>query len=167
MIFSVVVIGIFVAVSIYFYFRAESLYRQLMIVKKEAAEAKKESKHLTDAFAMMAKKHEEFAQSRYKKIKSLAKDEKHLQLLQPLLNNYSLIFRESIRGKGQLHKITQKCCENFDKGHYNQLTTYINRQQGEIKRAWSANNLKGFISLVEAMLVEFESDILPKADKTS
>ncbi|GLX78410.1 hypothetical protein tinsulaeT_17500 [Thalassotalea insulae] len=165
MVFSLVIIGIFVAVSIYFYFRAESLYRQLLIVKKDAAHAKKESKQMVDSIAVIAKKNEEFSVARYKRIKELVSDPAELELLLPLVNNFSMIFRESLRGKGQLHKVAKKCCDSYKPGHYKQLTTHIAKQDAQIKRVWSSNNLSGFIAFIEAMLIEHETKLIPSSDK--
>ena len=165
MIFSLAIIVIFVAVSIYFYFRAENLYRQLMLVKKEAAGAKKESKHLTDNIALLAKKQQDSAQHRIKRIKELVKDEQDVEILQPLINNYSAILLESIRGKGQMQKMAQKCCESYGKGHFKQLTNHIAKQEQHVKRFWSANNQNGFISFIEAMLLELESKLIPSSNK--
>ncbi len=167
MVFSLVIIGIFVAVSIYFYFRAESLYRQLLLVKKETTQVKKESKQMVDSIAVIAKKNEDFVRARYQRIKDLVSDQAELELLLPLINNYSMIFRESLRGKGQLHKIVKKCCDSYQQGHYKQLTTHIAKQDVKIKRAWGGNNFNGFVSFIEATLIEHETKLIPSSEQNS
>ncbi len=161
MIFSLSIIAIFVAVSVYFYFRAENLYRQLLIAKKEVTTVKKESKLMIDAFAKLAKKNEESVRTRAKRLQSLANEDKTLALLHPLINNYAMIFRESLKGKGNFHPIAQKCCENYKSGGYTLLTNYIAKHKdAQLKRFWSSNNIGGFVSFVDTVLVELETSYL-------
>jgi len=155
MVFSLSLIAIFVVVSIYYYFRAESLYRQLMVSKKELSQLKKDTKTMVDSLAVVAQKNEEFVKFRFNKLQN-KDDEESAALLIPLVNNYAGIFSESIRGKRKMHKIAQKCCENHQTGSYKKLTAYIGNQEAHIKRMWSSNNVNGFMSFMEAMLVELE-----------
>lgn len=156
MIFSFAIIALFVGVSIYYYFRAENLYRQVMVLKKDASKMKKESKLMVDAFALVAKKNEDFAKFRFKEYHERYRDQEFVDLLYPLFNNYATIFRESIRGNGNTHKIAQKCCESYKKGSYQALTAFIAKQDVHIKRAWGNNNINGFMSFIEAMIFELE-----------
>ncbi|MFT5295636.1 MAG: hypothetical protein ACI9YH_001651 [Colwellia sp.] len=55
MIFVLSILGIFIGLSIYFYFRAEGLQRDLFSVKKESNHAKKENKYYIDSMAIIAK----------------------------------------------------------------------------------------------------------------
>jgi hypothetical protein len=153
MFFSLVIIVIFVVISVYYYFRSEKLTAELKAVKKEASHIKKESKLMIDAFAVVAKKNEDFLDARFKAAQSQSTDNESVVLLTPLVTNYATIFRESIRGKGEMHKVVKKCCENFQPGSYKRLTTFINSQDAQVKRAWNSNNLKGFIVFMEAMIL--------------
>ena len=158
MIFSLVIIAIFVVVSIYFYFRSENLYRQLMAVKKESSTIKKESKLMAESFAIVAQKNDEFVKFRFSKQQKNNPNNEGIQLLQPVINNYADIFRECMRGKGNLHKIVQKCCENYQSGSYKLLTYYISNQDVHIKRMWTSNTINGFMSFIEAILLNLEKD---------
>jgi len=158
MLFSLLIIIVFVVISIYYYFNAEKLQYQLLVVKKEAALIKKESKSMTDSFAAIAKNNEEFVNFRFDKILETQKTNEVIELLKPLINNYSTIFRESIRSKGQTHKVAHKCCESYNGGSYKRLTVYIDKQDAHLKRLWKSNNLNGFMSFIEAILIQLEGE---------
>ena len=157
MIFSLFIVIVFVAVSIYYYFRSEKLDAELKSVKKEASNNKKESKILVDAFAVVAKKNEDFISFRFKAAQENCSDNELIVLLTPLVTNYAMIFRESIRGKDEMHKVAKKCCESYQPGSFKRLTLYINSQETHIKRAWSSNNLKGFIAFMEGMMLSMKA----------
>ena len=163
MLFSLAIIVVFVVVSVYYYFRSEKLYAELKSVKKEASVIKKESKMMVDSFAVIAKKNEDFISFRFQAIQEHSKDNESLVLLTPLVTNYATIFRESIRGKGEMHKLAKKCCESYQAGSFKRLSAHIATQDAHIKRAWSSNNINGFISFMEAMIILLEK---PKASKT-
>ncbi|MEW6989705.1 hypothetical protein AADZ91_03360 [Colwelliaceae bacterium 6441] len=160
MLFSLSIIFIFVGVSIYFYFKAEKLRVELISLKKEVKNFKQESKIMSDSLAVIAKKNEEFITHRFRKIQEKEKEKQKgnelVKLLTPLVTNYAAIFRESIRGKGMMHKIAQKCCESYQKGSYKHLTQHIAKQEAHIKRAWGSNNINGFVSFLEAMIIELD-----------
>ena len=164
MIFSFSLIALFVGVSIYYYFRAENLHRQVVLLKKDVNKMKKESKNLVDAFALVAKKNEDFSKFRFKEYHERYRDQEMVDLLFPLFNNYATIFRESIRGNGNTQKIAKKCCESYKKGSYQALTLFIAKQDVHIKRAWSNNNINGFMSFIEAMIFELEKKYPVKSD---
>ncbi|GAA6205748.1 MULTISPECIES: hypothetical protein [Thalassotalea] len=157
MLFSLAIIVLFVVISVYYYFRSEKLIAELKAVKKEASQIKKESKMMIDAFAVVAQKNEDFIHARFTAAQSERTDNESVVLLTPLVTNYATIFRESIRGKGEMHKVVKKCCENFQPGSYKRLTTYINSQDAQVKRAWNSNNLKGFIVFMETMILGLTS----------
>lgn len=156
MLFSLAIIVVFVVVSVYYYFRSEKLYAELKAVKKEASVIKKESKMMVDAFAVIAKKNEDFINFRFQALQEQSKDNESIVLLTPLVSNYATIFRESIRAKGEMHKIAQKCCESYQSGSFKRLSTYIATQDAHIKRAWSSNNIKGFVTFMEGMIIQLE-----------
>lgn len=156
MIFSVFVILIFVVVSVYYYFRAEKLSREIYAIKKESAVYKKEAKLMIDTFAIVAKKNEEIVKFRFEQIQKNNDLKETTELLLPLVNNYAAIFSECIRGKGRLHKIVQKCCESYQEGSYKKLAVHINQQEAHIKRNWSSNNITGFISFLDAILLTLD-----------
>jgi len=156
MVFSLIIIGIFVAVSIYFYFRAERLYHQLIVTKRELFDVKKESQALNEASAIIAQKSEELLKQRFKSIQEQMGEDKSIEIFAPLINNYSRIFAETMRGKGQLHKITQKCYEAFQVGSYRKFTGFIGSMDTQIKRAWGLNNVSGLITFIEAVANHYE-----------
>jgi len=51
-----------------------------------------------------------------------------------------------------LQSTVKKIYEGYQKGTYKILGNYIAQADKEIKRAWSSNNINGFILLVEAFL---------------
>jgi len=156
MIFSLSIIVIFVAVSIYFYFRSERLYHQVIAVKRELFDTKKEAQALSEATALIAQKSEEQLKQRFKKIQEQQGEDKSIDIFAPLINNYARIFGETMRGKGQLHKITQKCYDGFQKGSYRQFTGFINSLDKQISRAWGQNNVSGLITFTELVACHYE-----------
>lgn len=172
MIFVLSLLAIFVLVSIYFFFRAEKLQQALMLAKRDAASAQKENKALVDTLMTVSSRYEEFALHRLQTIKEKwPEEQKQLEIMTPLIKNYSLIFRESMKGPAQLKVITHKCYESFKKDAYKEFTTYIGDCESHIKRMWTGNNLNGFVSLVEALLYEqnkltFEEVSKPVANET-
>jgi len=154
MIFVLSIAVLFVALSVYFYFRAEGLERALFNAKKEFSGTKKENKAYMDSMALIAKRHEDFAKHRLQKMKDcqgLAVE--NIEIITPLINNYAIIFRECLKGKGKLQPITKKCYESYDAEGFKKLVAYISKQDAHLKRMWSSNNLSGYISLIEALLL--------------
>ncbi len=161
MFFVLFITALFVGISIYFYFRAEGLQRTLFNTKREFSSTQKENKVYVDSMALIAKRHEDFAKHRLEKIKTSQSETKTsqpetteiLEAITPLINNYNVIFRECLKGKGKLQAITKKCYESYDKEGFKKLVAYISKQEAHIKRMWSSNNLSGYISLIEALLL--------------
>jgi hypothetical protein len=152
MIFGLIIIAIFVGVSVYFFFRAEGLQRQLITAKRDSQSTQKENKAYFESMALISKRHEDFVKERLNKlIEQQGKDALHT--ITPFINNYSVIFRECLKGKGKLHVITKKCYESYDVESFKEFTQFLTKQEAHIKRMWSSNNLSGFISLAEALLV--------------
>ena len=160
MIFVLAITVIFIAISIYFFFRAEKLQRELIISKRDSIISRKENKALVDSMAIIVSRHEEFSKVRLKKIKSQILEKNNqvsvekLEIITPAINNYGIIFRECLKGKGKLHAITKRCYENHEANSFKAFTTFINQREMPLKRMWSSNNLTGYISLVEALLLE-------------
>ena len=67
MFFAFIVIAIFVAVSVYFYFRSERLLQDLVKQKRDTALTRKNHKQLLDTVASIANKQQEFFTFRYNK----------------------------------------------------------------------------------------------------
>jgi hypothetical protein len=154
MIFVLSVAVIFVGLSVYFYFRAEGLQRTLFKVKKELNSTEKENKFYVESMAIIAKRHEEFAKYRLKIIKdSELLELETIEIITPLINNYSAIFIECLKGKGKLQPIAKKCYESLDDGGFKRLVAHISKQESNVKRMWSNNSLSGYISLIEALLL--------------
>jgi hypothetical protein len=154
MIFVLSTAILFIGLSIYFYFRAEGLQRSLSHTKKEFISTKKENKHYVDSMAMIAKRNEDFAKNRLQTLKEREiLDQETIDIITPLINNYSVIFIECLKGKGRLQPIAKKCYESYGDKGYKNLVVHVSQQEANIKRMWSSNNLSGYISLIEALLL--------------
>lgn len=154
MVFVLIVTAIFVAVSIYFFFRAEKLEAQLKSTRREFSQSKKSTKAMTDTVAVIASKHEEFLKFRLKTLQKNIEDESELKFVIPLINNYGHIFRACLTTKNQLKPTAEKCFESVSPGSFKGFVTYISSKDVHIRKMWADNNLSGFMSLVEALLVE-------------
>ena len=104
MFFVLIITAIFVVISIYFFLRAEKLQRQLISQKRDSFTTRKENKVLADSMTLFATRGQEFAQARLARLKVQAKASEnvqfiiHVELISPLINNYSIIFRECLKG---------------------------------------------------------------------
>ena len=157
MIFVLSIMAIFVAISIYFFFRAEKLQREVILAKRDGNIARKENKVLIDSMALLASRYEEFARNRFNELKSRSQaSEENIKQIAPLINNYSTIFAECLKGKERLKPITQRCYQLIDSNAFKEFNQYIGKRDAQIKRMWSSNSLNGFVSLVEALLVNLE-----------
>ncbi len=146
--------AIFVAISIYFFFRAEKLQREVILAKRDSNVARKENKALVDSMALLASRQEEFVKNRFLDIKQQSKDESEIiKNIAPLINNYSTIFCECLKGKERLKPMTQKCYQLIDANAYKEFSQFISKRDAQLKRMWASNNLNGFVSLVEALLI--------------
>lgn len=152
---------LFVAISIYFFFRAEKLQRDLLLLKREITSTQQENKILSKSIALTANSHEEFAKSRLNLILNSAEqtaDKANIELLKPLINNYAVIFRMCSTNKDKMHAITKKCFNNQDKEAFKEFATKVIKADVKLQRLWASNNLAGFMSLVEAVLVKFSEN---------
>jgi hypothetical protein len=158
MFFVLIITVVFVAISIYFFFRAEKLQREIISQQRERLANSKENKRLVEYMTLVSTREQEFAKARLQRLKTYAKVNEHEQLLlhteliSPLINNYSIIFRECLKGKGQLKAISQKCFENQDSSAYKKFVALIVTSDKRLKRYWSSDNLNGFLFLVDALL---------------
>lgn len=153
MIFVLAVIAIFVAVSIYFFFKAESLQREIISMKRDFSATKKENKLYLETVATIAQRYEDIAKHKLNSLReSGALDAKELDLIAPMVNNYAVIFNDSINNKGKMQTAVKKVYEGFQKGSYKAFSNHIAQSSKDIKRAWSSNNVNGCILLVDALL---------------
>jgi len=157
---------VFVVISIYFFFRAEKLQRELITQQRESLVTRKENKMLAESSILVSTRGQEFAKARLQRLKVYAKATNHEQLsmhtelISPLINNYSMIFRECLKGKGRLKAASQKSFENQDSSAYKKFVALIVTSDKKLKRYWSSDNLNGFLFLVDALLtIEDESDL--------
>ena len=169
MFFVLIIAAIFVLVSIYFYFRSERLESELVKLKQETAQTRKDNKQLTDAMALVAAKQEEFYQHRFNSLVDMAKEkdapqQSELELISPLISNYGSIFRACLLQKGQLKVVTEKCCESYNKGSHKQFLKFVSNNEIHIKRMWSQNNLKGYLGLVEALILDMQKVLSGKSE---
>lgn len=163
MIFVVSVIVIFIAISVFFFFRAENLQRELLVVKREIKLTKVENKSVVESMALMINRNEEFARKRLEKLKERFSGNPEinmkLEMISPLINNYQAIASECLKGNGKLSKIVNQCYVAIEPEAYKNFTLFINKEGEAIKRLWLSNDLKGFISLVEMLLQAQEHSI--------
>lgn len=158
MFFVLAITALFVIISVYFFLRAEKLQRIIITQKRETQTTIKENKNLVDSMALLASKNEEFAKSRLIRLKEKAQEQQNDQLIHyydiisPVVNNYAAIFRDCLKGKGRLQSITKKCFANGDEQTFKAFIKVLQSEK-HTKRFWSVNNLNGFISLVEALLI--------------
>jgi len=174
MIFVLVITAVFVVISIYFFFRAETLQRKLITQQRESLATRKENKALVESTTLVAMRGQEFAKAKLQRLKAHAKESEHEQLIMhtelisPLINNYSIIFKECLKGKGRLKAISQKCFENQDSSAYKKFVALIVTGNKQLKRYWSSDNLNGFLHLVDALLIiESDSVLANKANSTN
>ena len=143
----------FVAVSIYFFFKAEELQRELIVVKREISSTKKDNKAYVELMAIIAQRHEEIAKQRFVELRTVLHEESEMfEIIAPMINSYATIFNDSVRTKGKLKSSVEKVYEGSQKGSYKLFSNFIAQSDKDIKRAWSSNNINGFIILVEALL---------------
>ena len=153
MIFVLSIIAMFVAVSIYFFFKAEELQRELIVMKREISSTKKDNKTYVELMAIIAQRHEEIAKQRFVELRAVLHEESEMfEIIAPLINSYATIFNDSVRAKGKLKSSVEKVYEGSQKGSYKRFSNFIAQSDKDIKRAWSSNNINGFIILVEALL---------------
>ncbi len=158
MFFVLAIALVFVVISVYFFFRVEKLQRKLITQQRESLTTRQENKLLVESMTLVATREQEFSKARLVRLKTYAQKNEHTQLLMhtelisPLINNYSIIFKECLKGKGRLKAICQKCFENQDSAAYKKFVALIVTSDKQLKRYWSSNNLNGFLFLVDALL---------------
>jgi hypothetical protein len=158
MFFVLAIALVFVVISVYFFFRVEKLQRKLITQKRESLTTRQENKLLVESMTLVATREEEFTKARLVRLKKYAQKNEHVQLqihtelITPLINNYSIIFKECLKGKGRLKAICQKCFENQDSTAYKKFVALIVTGDKQLKRYWSSDNLNGFLFLVDALL---------------
>ena len=103
MIFVLAIIGMFVAISIYFFLKAENLQRELILIQRDISATKKENKSYIEIMAIIAQRHEEISKQRFVELRSKQTDDTELfEIIAPMINNYATIFNDSVRAKGKL-----------------------------------------------------------------
>jgi len=158
MYFVLAIALVFVVISVYFFFRVEKLQRKLITQQRESLTTRQENKLLVESMTLVATREQEFSKARLVRLKTYAQKNEHTQLLMhtelisPLINNYSIIFKECLKGKGRLKAICQKCFENQDSSAYKKFVALIVTSDKQLKRYWSSDNLNGFLFLVDALL---------------
>jgi len=157
---------LFVATSVYFFLRSENLQRSILIIKREADKTQKEHAALSKSMTKIASSYGEFSKKRLHEILTTSEgtaEHKEIELLKPLINNYGIIFRECLLGKGKLHAVTKRCFSSQGAEAYDEFIKKIIKTDSSIQRFWGSNNLTGFVSLVESLLIKYSAK---KADKS-
>lgn len=158
MLFVLIITILFVLASIYFFFRAEKLQKKILLNKREGFAIRKENKKLTDSMSLVSLREEEFSKAKLQRIRvyAMATENKkllaHTELISPLVNNYSLIFRECLKGRGRLKAICQKCFETHGHSAYKNFVAMIVTSDKTLKRYWASDNLNGYLFLIDALL---------------
>lgn len=158
MFFVLAIALVFVVISVYFFFRVEKLQRKLITQQRESLTTRKENKLLVESMTLVAAREQEFSKARLARLKTYSQNNEHIQLqmhtelISPLINNYSLIFQECLKGKGRLKVICQKCFENQDSSAYKKFVALIVTSDKQLKRYWASDSLNGFLLLVDALL---------------
>jgi hypothetical protein len=158
MYFVLAITALFIVLSIYFFFNAEKLQRKLISQQREGANTRKENKALSDHMALLSCRHEEFCKASLLRKASQAEKNsneiliQHYELISPLINNYGLIFRECLKGKGRLKSTVKKCFNNHDDKAFKKFVALLVTSDKRLKRFWSSDNLNGFLFLVDALL---------------
>ena len=153
---------LFVALSVYFFFRAEKLQQTILSLKRERAKSQQENQVFSKSMALMAKKHEEFVKNRLQLLLDQTQPEQtqnDLMLIKPLLHNYALIFKECLMKKGKMHSTTKQCFSKLEGSAYQDFISTIIKTDTKIQRLWNSNNFSGFVSLAEAILVKYERNL--------
>jgi len=65
MIFVLAITAMFVAVSIYFFFKAENLQRETILMKRDVSATKKENKSYVELMATIAQRYEDISKRRF------------------------------------------------------------------------------------------------------
>ena len=165
MLFSLAIIVVFVLTSVYFYFRAEALERDIIKQKRSLKLAQKESTSLTDTFVIIGQKNADFAKHRLtaieESLEALDEDvreaqESKIRTISPLINYYNVIFHDSINVKGRVMKVTKECFDGVSPRAFQEFVTFIKHGEQHLGRSWTSNSLTGFITLVESLLLDFE-----------
>ena len=153
MIFVLSIITVFVFISIYFFIRAESLQREIIVMKREVTSTKKDNREYVEAMAVIAQRYEDIYKKRFSELReSAVKSNEVFSIIAPLINNYAVIFNDSLRGSGKLHGVVKKTYEGGDKNGYQNFTNFIAQADASIRQAWSSNSINGYIVLVEMLL---------------
>ena len=161
MIAVLLITALFVFISVYFYFRAEKLQQSIVSLKRDTAKAHKENQAFSKSMALIASKTEESTKNRLQLLIDRADSKDNadeLALLQPLVNNYAILFKACLMKKGKLHSTTKQCFTALENNVYKEFLEKLIKKDSKIQRIWNSNDFNGFITLVEALLVKYEKD---------
>jgi len=161
MLVLLLITALFIALSIYFFFRAEKIQNTLRLLKRDKGKILKENTMLTESLALITSNHEEVAKIRLQLLLDENNNQPYVdnvKLFQPLINNYAIIFNECLKEKGRLHGITKECFDNQNSSDYKSFINKIIKNDEKLQRLWESNNFIGFISLVEALLIKYNTE---------
>lgn len=159
MYFILAVTILFIGLSIYFFFRAEKFQHNLITVKRDNSNTNKENSKLLNSIAFISVQNEEFAKHRLGMIKAQAEKSQnvsvltYVELITPFIHNYDGVFQECLKSKGQYHANIKKCYENANGASFKEFEQLITQGETHFSRFWVSNDLQGYCSLVEALLL--------------
>lgn len=167
MIFLISILVIFLIASVYFFFRAESLQKRLLIEKKKTKQAEKDNQGFVDTMLMSSSKYQDFAVYRVKTIQDSAnklsqmpeKLADDLNVSKLFFENYGKIFIDAMTGKTGPKRSCQESLIQVNKETYRLFIEMTNRQDKTIRRMWNSDNLAGFVSFSEALLLNLEKQV--------
>lgn len=166
MIIIVSIIAVLMFISIYLFYRAEIIQKQLKISQKENKRAKKQNEDLIDAMLVSANKYEEFAKFRLQEIKQVLNNHKEnaalfeeFELINLFVQNYAAIYCECLKGEHTFKVIMKKVFDTQNSNAFEQFTQYMTNQEATLRKMWSSDSLNGFISLNEALILKLQKQI--------
>jgi hypothetical protein len=151
----------FVFLSVYLFYRSETINRELVRAKRDLVYGQQEKKHLVDLVAKNAKAHEQFLTIRLQSVLSRADKEMMNQLiaLEPLVKNYSLIFHEGMRKETQIKPMIKTLLDQVSNHAFSDLESCIVKQEPSTRRLWKQQTLSAYVALVESLLLYCEGQV--------
>lgn len=155
--------SIFLFISIFMFYRAENLSREISKIKRDLTATSKEKDFFFEVMTNGATIQQSFLSKRYENLSAHYKKQGNanpLEPLYPIISNYTTIFHECARKPNNIKGVVKNACEQAEKGSYKQLERLISQQEKHIKSLWNQAKFNGFVSLVEALVLQQEQTVL-------
>lgn len=161
MIVLLLITVLFILISVYFFFRAEKLQRNLSVLNRETAKVQKENASLSKSIAFIGGNSEEFVKNRLQLLLDRNQSQQtvsQLSLIKPIINNYAFIFKACLMKRNTMQSTIKECFSTSEEQIYNNFISLIINQDTNLLRLWNSNNFMSYISLVETILIKFEKE---------